>query len=379
MSHKILFTASTFSHIANFHRPYLAQFARLGWEVHVACGGPERDIPEAQRIIHIPLEKSMTSPKNWQAVRLLRRMAREEGYALVSCHTSLASFFTRLAVMGLRERPLVACTSHGYLFDGQSAPVKRALLSGAERITAPVTDLLMTMNDWDGRYAQKHRLGRRTVQIPGMGVDFSRLDACPPEEGAALRRDLGLGPERFLFLYAAEFSPRKSQAHLIRALSLLPEAAVLALPGEGALREDCIRLSEELGLGGRVIFPGQVSDMPRWYAAADGAVSASRSEGLPFNIMEAMYAGLPIAASAVKGHTDLIRPGETGLLFPYGDWRACGEAMSALLRDRTWSAQLGAQAHEAVLSYGLDRVLPQVMEQYQRLLPLEERQPAALG
>ena len=314
MSHKILFTASTFSHIANFHRPYLAQFARLGWEVHVACGGPERDIPEAQRIIHIPLEKSMTSPKNWQAVRLLRRMVREEGYALVSCHTSLASFFTRLAVMGLRERPLVACTSHGYLFDGQSAPVKRALLSGAERMTAPVTDLLMTMNDWDGRYAQKHRLGRRTVQIPGMGVDFSRLDACPPEEGAALRRDLGLGPERFLFLYAA-----------------------------------------------------------------DGAVSASRSEGLPFNIMEAMYAGLPIAASAVKGHTDLIRPGETGLLFPYGDWMACGEAMSALLRDRTWSAQLGAQAHEAVLSYGLDRVLPQVMEQYQRLLPLEERQPAALG
>ena len=263
MSHKILFTASTFSHIANFHRPYLAQFARLGWEVHVACGGPERDIPEAQRIIHIPLEKSMTSPKNWKAVRLLRRMVREEGYALVSCHTSLVSFFTRLAVMGLRERPLVACTSHGYLFDGQSAPVKRALLSGAERITAPVTDLLMTMNDWDGRYAQKHRLGRRTVQIPGMGVDFSRLDACPPEEGAALRRDLGLGPERFLFLYAAEFSPRKSQAHLIRALSLLPEAAVLALPGEGALREDCIRLSEELGLGGRVIFPGQVSDMPR--------------------------------------------------------------------------------------------------------------------
>ena len=177
MSHKILFTASTFSHIANFHRPYLAQFARLGWEVHVACGGPERDIPEAQRIIHIPLEKSMTSPKNWQAVRLLRRMAREEGYALVSCHTSLASFFTRLAVMGLRERPLVACTSHGYLFDGQSAPVKRALLSGAERMTAPVTHLLMTMNDWDGRYARKHRLGRRTVQIPGMGVDFSRLDA----------------------------------------------------------------------------------------------------------------------------------------------------------------------------------------------------------
>ena len=39
MMHRILFTASTFSHIRTFHLPYLRAFRALGWEVDVACGG----------------------------------------------------------------------------------------------------------------------------------------------------------------------------------------------------------------------------------------------------------------------------------------------------------------------------------------------------
>ena len=36
----VLYTASTFSHILNFHLPYLRRFRELGWQVEVACGGP---------------------------------------------------------------------------------------------------------------------------------------------------------------------------------------------------------------------------------------------------------------------------------------------------------------------------------------------------
>ena len=41
----VLYTASTFSHILNFHLPYLRRFRELGWQVEVACGGAMRDIP----------------------------------------------------------------------------------------------------------------------------------------------------------------------------------------------------------------------------------------------------------------------------------------------------------------------------------------------
>ena len=44
----VLFVASTWSHIVNFHLPYLRAFRQMGWTVHAACGGERRDIPEAE-------------------------------------------------------------------------------------------------------------------------------------------------------------------------------------------------------------------------------------------------------------------------------------------------------------------------------------------
>ena len=158
MAPKVLFTASTYSHIVNFHLPYLQWFQQQGWEVHAACGGAPQELPFADRVIHLPLEKSMGSPKNFQAAALLRRIIRQEGYGLVSTHTALAAFFTRLALAGLGERPAVANMVHGYLFDQDTPALKRQLLLAAERMTAPQTDLLLTMNQWDYEAAQKYRL-----------------------------------------------------------------------------------------------------------------------------------------------------------------------------------------------------------------------------
>ena len=73
---RVLFTASTYSHIINFHRPYLREFKRRGWQVDVACGGTVMAIPEADRVIHIPFEKSMASMQNAHAMLLLRRLIR---------------------------------------------------------------------------------------------------------------------------------------------------------------------------------------------------------------------------------------------------------------------------------------------------------------
>lgn len=369
MDQKVLFTASTYSHIVNFHLPYLQWFRQQGWEVHAACGGAPQPIPFANRVIHLPLEKSMGSPKNFQAAGLLRRIIRREGYHLLSTHTALAAFFTRLALAGFRERPAVVNMVHGYLFDQDTPALKRRLLLAAERMTAPQTDLLLTMNRWDYEAAQKYRLGGSVVHIPGVGVDFSRFDRLPDTVRQEMREEYGFSPDTFALIYGAEFSRRKSQETLIRAMAELPENIVLILAGDGALRADCRALSERLGLGERVLFPGHIRDMTRWYAMADAAVSSSRSEGLPFNVMEAMYVGLPVAASAVKGHVDLIREDETGLLFPYGDISACAAAIRRLREDPLLRQELARRARENVMDYRLDRVFPLVVEQYSALMP----------
>lgn len=374
MEKKVLFTASTYSHIVRFHRPYLRAFAELGWTVDAACGGAVMDIPECRRVIHLPLEKSITAPANFRAAALLRKELKAEGYALISTHTSLAAFFTRLAARGLDTTVVNTC--HGYLFDNDTPAPKRALLLEAERLTARRTDLLLTMNDTDLDIAQKYRLGKTILPIPGMGVDFAPLDDCPPTAGKLLRSELALPEGAFAVLYPAEFSSRKSQATLLHALALLPEDVFLLLPGNGTLLDECKTLAERLGVESRVRFPGNMERMAPWYAAADCAVSSSRSEGLPFNVMEAMHAALPIAATAVKGHTDLIRDGVNGLLFPYGDAAACAGKLRLLKEDRALAAQLGQQARADSEQYRLEAVLPQVMAAYRSVAPSLEPLPA---
>lgn len=367
MEPKVLFTASTYSHIANFHRPYLQAFSRLGWTVDVACGGVPRDIPEARRILHLPFEKSITAPSNFRAERLLREEMRQERYTLVSAHTSLAAFFTRLAARGLDTTVVNTC--HGYLFDPDAPSLKGRLLLEAERLTANRTDLLLTMNRRDQEIARRYRLGRQILPIPGMGVDFSPLDSLPSSAGALLRGELEIPEEAFVLLYPAEFSARKNQAMLLRALALLPPDVYLLLPGDGALLDRCKALAAELGVQDRVRFPGQVSDMGRWYQAADCAVSSSRSEGLPFNIMEAMHCSLPVVASAIKGHEDLVTPGGTGFLFPSDDEETCAAQIDRLRSSPELAARLGGQARDTSQPYSLEAVLPQVMAAYGAVIP----------
>lgn len=367
MGRKVLFTASTYSHIVNFHLPYLRKFREEGWTVHAACGGAPMPIPDVERVIDLPFEKSMRSPKNFRAAVLLSDEMRRESYDLIITHTSLAAFFTRLALWGLEERPAVANMVHGYLFDDETSWLKRNLLLGAERWMAADTDLVLTMNRWDYETAKKYRLGHKVVNIPGVGVDFPRFDRVSAGNQEKLRKKCGIPDDAFVLIYAAEFSERKSQSVVIRTMEHLPEQVWLILAGEGTMWEDCRELVQKLGLEDRVLFPGQIRDIPAWYAMADAAVSASRSEGLPFNIMEAMYAGLPVVASEVKGHTDLIEDGVTGLLYPYGDAETCAERILRLTASERLRRTLARNARETVEQYELDRVLPMVWARYSEL------------
>ena len=370
MKPSVLFVASTGSHIRNFHLPYLRSFQERGWSVHVACGAPAGDIPFADKVVELPFKKKMTAPANFRAADLLRRAIRKENYALITTHTSLAAFFARFALLGSKKRPPLVNLSHGYLYDDDTSAIKRTVLRGAERLVAPVTDLVLTMNAWDRQEAQQYHLGKRVDFVPGVGVDFSRLSQREAGFASSLRADYGIPDDAFVLIYAAEFSARKNQEFLIRAMTKLPSHVRLVLGGQGALLEDCRALAQEIGVANQVVFPGYIH-VAEWYPAADAVVSSSRSEGLPFHIMEAMYLSVPVIASAVKGHTDLIREGETGLLYPFGDEEAFVRQVTRLSVDAALGDSLAANAKAEVLQYGLDEVLPQVMAAYEVLCPNE--------
>ena len=345
-----------------------------GYEVHAAAGGEQRALRGVSRYIPVPFEKSMFSPHNFAAVLQLHSLLRRENYAMISLHTSLAAFFARLAVQLLpkRQRPVVMNTAHGYLFDDSTPLLKRTLLLGAERMTAPVTDWLLTMNRQDEQIARRYRLGRHIVPTPGMGIVLMRFSPPSQEEKRALRREIELPENALVLIYAAEFSSRKNQRMLISAMPELPNA-VLLLPGRGALLDDCRILAQQKGVADRVRFPGFTSNIEQYYRAADLCVSSSRSEGLPFNVMEAMACGLPAVLSDVKGHEDLVRSGENGLLFPYDDQNAFIRAVKQAT-EPVLQAQMSAAAVQTAVPYGIDAVFPTLTAIYSQAIPNQPKE-----
>lgn len=357
MKQKLLMTASTFSHICSFHLPYIAAFHRLGWEVHIACGGDYREIPFADRQFQLPLEKKYFAMANVKTLSVLHQLMREQEYALVIAHTSLASFFTRMAEVGIKPHPWTINVVHGYLFDHDTNKIKALILKAAEFLASPKTDMIITMNRFDTQWAEKAFPKTKLRFVPGMGVDAEKYRQTKLSEPRSADGAITL-------VYPAEFSKRKNQAMLIRGMTLLPDSVRLVLPGEGALLETCKALAKELGVENRVIFPGFVSDIGKVLAHADIAVSSSRSEGLPFNLMEAMSFGLPVVASNVKGNADLVIDGTTGFLFPYNDEKAFAAAVKKLLDHRELLETMGDAGRSNAEAFAVQRVLPAVMEAY---------------
>ncbi len=374
-AHGVLYVASTFGHLRSFHVPYIRALAARGYRVTlVAAGDPVGLLDrldaaaDAVRVAPVPFVKKMSSPSNVAAARTIARMLRAGDVDLVLTHTSLAAFFARLGVRWSGRRDVrVVNTVHGYLFGEADAGMRHALLLQAERMTAGVTDAIVTMNAEDTRIATAHRLCRGpVVQVDGMGVPEAADPHAPSvDERAGARERLGVPAGAFVLLYAAEFSNRKNQRMLIEAMPSLPDDVVLALPGTGALRATCADLARDLGVAGRVLLPGFSDDLASWRAASDVCVSASRSEGLPFHVMEAMAAGLPLALSAVKGHVDLVEEGVNGLTFPAGDAAGFARVVMRLRDDPAERLAMGRASLERAPRYALERVMPQLMRIYE--------------
>ena len=355
---KVLMTASTFAHIKCFHQPYIDALRERGFSVCVACGG-EKAAVEADRLLQLPLEKKFLSPANLKTFRMLRRELRANQYELIITHTTLASFWTRLAASGLKKPPYIITVVHGYLFGGGAAEgIKGAVLKLAELIFAGRTDLLLTMNKYDFDWAMRHRAGKLVHNIPGMGV----IDRC--SEGGEKSFSDDISDNDVVLLYPAEFSERKNQSALIKAMKKIPDNVKLILPGEGQLFEKCKSLAGEYGTAHRISFPGYVTDMGALYDLADIAITSSHSEGLPFNVLEAMRHSLPVIASRVKGNEDLVTDGVTGLLFPLDDEDGLVNAVMRLVTDKQLQRSMGCAGYEKSAGYTIDSVLPIVMKEY---------------
>ena len=132
----------------------------------------------------------------------------------------------------------------------------------------------------------------------------------------------------------------------------------LLILGEGEERRSLEALVIELGLQGNVKLPGLVEDPVPILQTADLFIMASRYEGFPNALLEAMACGLAvIATDCPSGPREIVRDGVDGVLVPPNDVDALGSAMDRLMAHEPERQRLGANAMKITERFGVEKIM----------------------
>lgn len=186
------------------------------------------------------------------------------------------------------------------------------------------------------------------VDVAGIRAAAETTRRAPPPFAPGAKLIVGVG----------RLTRQKGFDRLIPMVARLGGDVRLALVGAGPDRAQLQALAAESGLGDRLLLPGFVADVTPWLAHADAFALPSRWEGFGHVIVEAMAAGVPVAAyDCPHGPRDIICDGENGLLVPDGDEAAFTAALDSLLRDTALAARLRDAARADIERFSIDRIV----------------------
>lgn len=365
---KVLFVATVDSHIRHFHIPYLKYFKENGYEVHVATANDENEkFQYCDKKHAITFERSPFKIDNLRAIKQMKNLFKEEKFDVVHCHTPMGGVVTRIAAKETRKAGTkVFYTAHGFHFYQGSPWINWAIYYPVEKWLSKYTDVLITINKEDYEYTKRFK-AKRAERIDGIGVDDKRFQiTLSDKEKATLKKEFGLEENDIVLTYVAELIPRKNQTMLIHAMKEIVKEnrnVKLLLVGTGRLKEEYEKLIHELNLENNVILTGYRKDVPKIFRITDIGISTSNQEGLGLNLIESLLSEVPVIASRVRGHVEIVEDGKNGFLF---DTPAdLVEKINKLVNDEDLRNKLKVDAVKSVQRFILTNSLKEGIDIYE--------------
>ncbi|HZZ90986.1 MAG TPA: glycosyltransferase [Usitatibacter sp.] len=237
-------------------------------------------------------------------------------------------------------------------------------LTGFLRWTLNLPDVVVVLARCELRAYDEFLPEQQVVLIPN-GIDLRPYAAVPTVNAPADK------PLRLLFF--GRLHRMKGLYEILQALRLATELGVdarLIVAGSGPEEDRLKRYAQALGIAPRTIFAGTVfgRDKLKLMAGSDVMLLPSYTEGLPYSLLEAMAAGLPVIATPVGAIPDVMTEGIHGCIVPPRDGRAIAEALALLHGDReklSWMSRASRRRIRA--AYSIERCASEFALQYARL------------
>lgn len=370
---KVLFLATVYTHLANFHIPYVKLLQEKGCEVHAAASSADgrREEIEATGVLchEIRFSRSPFRLDNLNAFCQIIALFKSHHFRLIHVHTPIAAFLGRLAAK-ITKQGSVLYTAHGFHFYKGASCLNWLVYYTAEKIAARWTDCLITINKED--FTNAERIGfkpdKSLCLINGVGVDVEKYSSL--SKTGNIRKELNLPADAVVVACMAELSAVKNHSFLLDVWGKIAqknENIYLLLVGTGKDGQK-LKLKVQNKHIQRILFLGFRCDIKDILADTDLVVLTSKREGLPKSIMEAMAAGRSVVATNVRGNRDLADNERTGLLVELGDVHGLVNALERLISDRELRLSMGLAGRERIVDYSLQNILMNMSGIYDRFL-----------
>ncbi len=371
------------------------QRATPGFEVTLLAGvddGPEGDLHDMARAARVRLvivPSLIRAIRPWtdlRALYVLYRFIRAGRFDIVHTHSSKAGILGRLAAR-LAGVPIVVHTLHSLVFHEYESPWKNAVYIRLKRILAPLTDVLISVNEQTMRGAIAARIGRPSQHVViHSGIPLEAFTAVardvPVDEAKA---QLGIPRDAPVVGKVARLFPLKGHREFFEVIAIIARQRAdvwFLIVGDGALRSELEQRARQLGVRERTVFTGLVpaSEVPRCLQAMDVVVHTSLREGIARVLPQAGAVGKPVVTFRLDGAPEVIQDGVSGYLVDPLDTTAVAERVLELLDDSERRNAFGEAGRAIALkTFGAGRMILRINELYQSLLARSRSEARARG
>ena len=324
MEKRVLMVATVPSMIGQFNMNNIQILLDMGYQVDVGADFTDTSIWPVEHVqifkeqmkklgiecIQLDFSRNpLRVSRHFRSFRESVRLINERKYLFIHTHTPIASAIVRKAAHKTGTK--VIYTAHGFHFyDG--APLKNWLIFyPIEKICSRYTDVLITITKEDYERANKKFSAKKTVYIPGVGVDTERF--APRQSGRErIRTELGIGADQIMLLSVGELNENKNHETVIKAIRKIKNITYVIV-GKGELTDNLKQIAADNDVDVRLV--GFRRDVADFYDAADIYILPSIREGLNVSLMEAMASALPCLCGNIRGNVDLVDEGSGGYLF----------------------------------------------------------------
>jgi glycosyltransferase involved in cell wall biosynthesis len=326
----------------------------LDWKQHL--------VPELEALgvrTHCLGVRSETDPR-W-AMRLAQ-LLRHGDHDVVHAHSPLVASVARLELrtVSRAHRPAMVYTEHNRW------PSYRTTTRIANQLTYPLDDAEFAVSEDVRASISARQRDRVEVLVHGIDVDRVRRAAATRDEA---RAELGVAPGEQLAVTVANLRASKNYPGLLAAARAVLDRGLqvqFVAAGQGQLEDEIAAEHRASGLGDRFRLLGYRDDTTRLIAAADVFLLASRHEGLPVTVMEALTLGVPVVAPAVGGLPEVVTTDDNGILSTPGSTDALADALERALRPDV-HARLVAGARTTGDRFSNAHAVARVEDTYRRL------------